>query len=293
MQIIDNVAATEAQFPHVVLTLGSFDGVHLGHQRVLDALVRAARDRSGAAAVLTMTPHPREFFSPGHAPNLLTCDRKKARLLEQAGVDVLFFLEFDAETAGLDRAAFVEAIILQRCHAEPLIVGHDFCFGRGARRDFEFLQQMARRRRVSSTVIREAILQGDLERAEAFLGRPHSVLGRVVPGRGVGVELGYPTANVEPRHSAVPAQGVYVAEALFGGQRHPAAVNIGIAPTVRQEDIVIEAHLIDFAGQVVGDEIEIAFHKRLRSERKFPTHEALSRQIAQDVADVRAYFSTR
>ena len=144
--------------------------------------------------------------------------------------------------------------------------------------------------RVSSTLVRERVLQGDLAAVESLLGRHYSLTGVVVKGRGIGVTLGFPTANVRPYHSAIPAQGVYVAEALVDGARRPAAVNIGIAPTIRQEDLTVEAHLIDFQGDLVGKDIEIFFLQRLRSEKKFRSREELQEQIARDIESTRAYF---
>ncbi|HOZ46720.1 MAG TPA: bifunctional riboflavin kinase/FAD synthetase [Candidatus Hydrogenedentes bacterium] len=308
MKIIENIRETEFAFPHTVLTIGSFDGVHRGHRRVLDDVVHLARERNGTAAVLTMRPHPREFFSPDHAPNLLTCDRKKTQLLKEAGVDAVLLLQFTAEVANLDRAAFVDHIIRRCCHAEAVVVGHDFRFGRDALGDFEFLQSLGQvydfvvhqvpplyvqGERVSSTLIREQVLQGDIEKAALLLGRKYSLVGRVVAGRGIGTELGFPTANIEPRHSAVPAQGVYAGEALVNGQRIPAAINVGIAPTIRQKDLVVEAFLLDFDQNLRDAEIEIVFHRRLRSEKKFPTHAALTEQIAHDVEAVRACLARR
>ena len=305
MKVIEDIRKTQFDFPHLVLTVGSFDGVHLGHRRVLDEVVRVAREHNGTAAVLTMRPHPREFFSPAHAPNLLTCDKAKARLLKAAGIDTVLTLEFTADVANLDPHEFVGQIIHRCCHAKTVIVGHDFRFGRNALGNYQFLEQVGPAHgfdvrqvpplilggeRVSSTLIRERVLQGDLERVETFLGRKYSVVGEVIPGHGVGAELGFPTANIEPRHNAVPAQGVYVAEAVVDDRRYPAAVNIGIAPTIRQTDIIVEAHLLDFHDDILGEEIEILFHKRLRTEKKFRSREQLANQIRRDVREVRGYF---
>ncbi|HEO70021.1 MAG TPA: bifunctional riboflavin kinase/FAD synthetase [Candidatus Hydrogenedentes bacterium] len=306
MQVIEDVARKSVDRPQVALTIGSFDGVHLGHRRLLAELIDIAKARQQRAAVLTMRPHPREIFAPTHAPNLLTCERKKRQLLEEAGVDALLFLEFTKDTADLEPAAFAETIIRDRCNAKTVVVGHDFRFGRAARGDYAFLKDAGHAlgfsvhrvpplfiegERVSSTLIRERILQGDIGGAETFLGRKYSLTGHVIPGHGIGRKLGFPTANIAPRHSAVPAQGVYVAEAVLEAQTLPAAVNIGIAPTIRQKDIVIEAHVLDFTSNLLGSEIEIRFHKRLRSEQKFSTHEALCEQIRRDVAAVRQYFA--
>lgn len=284
------------------ITVGSFDGIHRGHQRILDEVRRMAAALGGHSAVVTMRPHPRQFFAPDRAPNLLMTDAKKVEVLAAHGIDAVFFLPFDAQTAGLDRAHFVSDILVTKCRAQGIVVGHDFSFGKQAQGNFAYLQEVSSKygfearevpafhvdgQRVSSTLIRERVLLGDMEQAAELLGRPFSIQGEVVTGRGVGRTLGYPTANIRPHHSAVPAQGVYAAEALYHGRGYLAAVNIGIAPTVRQEDLTIEAFLLDFEGDLVGREIELVFHRRLRPEKKFPSYEALVEQIDRDVAAVR------
>lgn len=305
MRIIEDVRVCKEHFSDLVLTIGSFDGVHLGHRRVLEQLIDSARDLGGCAGVMTMNPHPRHFFSPDAAPNILTSDTKKQALLREAGVDVLFILPFNAVVAGMSPAHFVEEILVRRCRVRRLIVGHDFCFGKDAVGNYDFLLEMAPRHgfevlqtpqvviqgeRVSSTLIREYIVQGELEAVEPFLGRKYSIVGEVIPGRGMGVKLGFPTANIEPHHNAVPAHGVYAAEALLDNRRYLAAVNIGVAPTIRHEDVTIEAHLLDFQGSIVGQPVEIIFHKRLRPEKKFPSKDALIQAIADDIAEIRYFF---
>lgn len=262
---------------------------------------------NGRSAVLTIKPHPREFFSPDHAPSLLTHSPKKIELFEAFGIDAMIFLRFNAEVAALEPEGFVREIIVERCRAKVVIVGHDFRFGRNARGDFELLASLAPQlgfeveqvpallmdgERVSSTLIRERLLLGDLVKAEAFLGRPYSLVGKVVPGRHIGSTIGFPTANIKPHHSAIPAQGVYVCEAKLGDKKYPAAVNIGVAPTIRNEDLTIEAFLLDFSGNIEGEEIELIFRKRLRSEIKFPTVQDLVAQIQRDVEATREYFSS-
>ena len=305
MKVIEDVTKTEERFPYVVLTVGSFDGVHLGHQRVIEELVLRAQKAGGTAAVMTLRPHPREFFAPEHAPNLLTSDRKKLELIERMGVDVVFILPFTREVAHLEPRAYVESIIHQRCHAREMVVGHDFRFGKDAQGDYAFLQEMGRKlgfsvfqvppltvdgERISSTVIRERLFEGDLDEAERFLGRKYSIAGEVVAGRGIGATLGFPTANIQPHHTAIPAQGVYAAEVIIEGERYPAAVNIGIAPTIRHEDTVIEAFVIGFEGNIRGREIEVIFHNRLRPEKKFSSHEELIAAIRHDVEAIKAQF---
>lgn len=308
MDIVENVwEMTSGTFPTLVLTAGSFDGVHLGHRRVLSMVTGSAAEFGGTSALMTFRPHPREFFAPASAPNLLTPDVKKFELIEEAGVDVLFVLPFDARVASMGRREFVTEIIRDRCGAVRMVVGHDFHFGREALGDYHYLKRMGPQmgfdvvqapplyiegERVSSTAIRESVLQGDLDKARLFLGRPYSIVGEVIAGRGVGHELGFPTANIAPYHTAVPAQGVYAAEVKTGNQTLPAAVNIGIAPTVRQEVFLIEAHLIGFTGDLRGRRIEVVFHKRLRPERRFGSRAELSSAIAADIAAIKSYFES-
>lgn len=307
MKIIRDVRSTDEEFPNVVLTVGTFDGVHSGHRTILKNVVDMAKRVNGTPAVLTMHPHPREFFSSGHPPNLLTSLNKKIALLGETGIEVVYVLPFDRTTSDMPAEDFIRDILAKRCKAVAVIVGHDCRFGKGAKGNFEMLQAksseyqftvqevppvMVDAERVSSTLVRERVIQGDLEGIEALLGRKYSLSGVVETGRGRGVELGFPTANVKPDHNAVPAQGVYIAEALVNGERYQAAVNIGIAPTIRQEDLTVEAHLLGYEGDLVGREIEIVFHKRIRSEKKFPSIEALMAQIDADVAATRAYFAS-
>jgi len=303
--IVENVLDRTPDPAGVVLTIGSFDGVHLGHRALLERLMQEARACGLPAAVMTLRPHPRQFFNPQNAPNILTSDHQKARLLEEMGLDLLFFLPFDAAIAGMDRFEFLEQIVVGRCGTRKLVVGHDFRFGKGAEGTFEYLVQVAPAlgievsqieplfaggQCVSSTVIRERILEGEVEFIEDLLGRRYAIEGEVVRGRGIGNKLGFPTANVMPHNSAIPAHGVYAAEAVVDGQRWTAAVNIGIAPTIRQEEVVIEAHLLDFDGDLVGKTIEVVFCRHMRPEKKFASLEDLIAGIADDVANVRAYF---
>lgn len=308
MIIVDDVRAHDRPtFPHIVLTIGSFDGVHVGHRAILDRVRDEADAHGGTAAVLTLRPHPREYFTPHCAPNLLTAYDKKLELLAEAGVDVTFVLPFDAQTAALDRHVFLEDIIAQRCQARSLIVGHDFRFGRNASGDYDYLATTAPGlgltvdqvppllidgERVSSTLIRERILAGELDEAARLLGRPHSVRGEVQTGRGLGREFGFPTANVQPHHSAVPPHGVYAASLCHEGRAWPAAVNIGIAPTVPHAEPVIEVHILDYDGDLRNQIVEVVFYKRLRGEKKFPTLDALIAQIRSDVDSVRQYFAS-
>ncbi len=306
MILIRDIQTSRIDLPRVVLTIGSFDGVHCGHRFILNQVVQDASRKRGTPCVLTFDPHPREFFSPEHPPNLLTCNETKFSLLAQMGITVIALLPFNAETAAMSVEQFVKQIIVEQCRASEVIVGHDFRFGKNGEGNFESLKELSKQyafevkqvapilihgERVSSTVIRERVLQGDLDEAEVFLGRKFSIVGEVVRGKGIGRELGFPTANVKPYHNAIPPQGVYAAQVLLDTERFQAAVNIGIAPTLSNQEQTIEAFLLDFSQDIVGKTIEIIFHRRLRSEQKFPSREALITQITRDVESVRHFFS--
>ncbi|MFP4501001.1 MAG: bifunctional riboflavin kinase/FAD synthetase [Candidatus Hydrogenedentota bacterium] len=309
MRVIEDVRNCDAVFENLVLTIGSFDGVHCGHVAILDSVVERARAINGTPALMTLHPHPRQLFNPGGAPNILTPLPEKQALVAERGIEVFYILPFMPEVAALDPNAFLERIIVERCHTHTLIVGHDFAFGKGAKGDYEFLKDAApaygivvervpalyiQGERVGSTVIRERIIQGELDKVEVLLGRKYAIVGEVVRGRGIGGrKLGYPTANIKPHNSAVPAHGVYVAEVLVDGARRQAAVNIGIAPTILQEDVTIEAFILDFDENIVGRDIQIIFHRRVRPEKKYDSLDELIRAIEQDVAAVRAYFAER
>lgn len=305
MITVENLLAGHPIPTGAVLTIGSFDGIHLGHRKLLDALIQTARAMGRAAAVLTMRPHPRELFSPEHPPNLLTPEKKKLALLEQAGVDIVYILPFTHEVATLPYGEFAAMILRDRVAAVHVVVGHDFRFGAAAAGDYETLMQLTPElgfsvtqvpplvvegECVSSTAIRERLLQGDLEKAAAFLGRDYSISGQVTAGRGIGVQLGFPTANIKPYHTAIPANGVYAAEVFVHDRRYPAAVNIGIAPTIAHDQDIIEAHILDFDANIRDEEIEITFRHRLRPEKKFHSTEELIDAIRQDVEAIRRYF---
>lgn len=307
MRVIDDIRVNEEDFGNLVLTIGSFDGIHRGHQAIIGRVADSARHLGGPAALMTLHPHPRQLFNPAAAPNLLTPLTKKQELVAAMGIDLFFVLPFLPEVASLTPRDFLEEIILGRCHANKLIVGHDFAFGKGAEGDYEYLRQAApeyglevervhavylQGERVSSTLVRERIIQGELDKVEELLGRKYSITGEVVRGRGIGgSQLGYPTANIKPHSNAVPAHGVYIAEVLIDGACHSSAVNIGIAPTILQEDVTIEAFILDFDQNIVGRAIEVVFHKRIRPEKKYDNLDDLIKAIDADVAHTRAYFA--
>lgn len=309
VEIAGAADAARADLGRVALTIGSFDGVHLGHRAILNRLARVARAHGAQSAVVTFDPHPREFFRPESAPPLLTTLEERAGLLAEAGIGVLARLRFDAETADTPAEEFVTRTLLRMGEVAGIVVGYDFRFGKarggdaallvrlGAAHGFEFVEVGAASAGgtvVKSTVIREAVASGNLERARALLGRPYFVSGAVVHGAGRGRDIGFSTANVglpSPR-KLLPPDGVYAVrvarEAAPGAAPSPGVANLGRRPTFGGGERVLEAHLLDGAGDLYGERIAVEFIARLRDERAFESQSALAAQIAEDVARARA-----
>jgi len=306
MRVVEDVREAGPASAGSILTVGIFDGLHLGHRRIIDTVVRRAKETGLDAALMTMRPHPRTVLEPGNAPRLLTPHPHKVRLLEQLGLDVLYVLPFDDATSALDREHVVRELFVERCGARELYVGHDFRFGHKAKGNYDYLRDVAADygfhvtrvdpvvydgERVSSTLVRRLVAEGDMERAHRYLERPYSIIGAVEPGRGIGRKLGYPTANVPFGDYAVPAPGIYAAKVRLAEHFYLAGVNVGYAPTIPHTQLTIEAYLLDFEGNLIGTEVEIAFHCRLRPEKRFETEQALSIAIGQDIEYIRDYFA--
>jgi riboflavin kinase/FMN adenylyltransferase len=292
------------------LTIGNFDGVHLGHQAMLAELKRAAGRLGLPACVLMFEPHPREFFAPDQAPTRLTSLREKLELLAGCGVDRVHICRFNYGFAQTTAEDFIERIIARGLGARWVLVGDDFRFGARRAGDLVMLKQAAPRlgfevtalasvmldgERVSSTALREALAAGDLERAGRLLGRTYSISGRVVSGDGLGHKLGFPTANVQMKHNRPPLTGIFAVRlhgAAPGTLR--GAASLGVRPTVKQQGApVLEVHAIDFDGDLYRRHVRVEFLHKLRDEEKYADLATLTRQIARDVENARSYFHRR
>ncbi len=308
MKIIKDIRKTKVKDKNIVLTIGSFDGVHLGHIEILKEVSSISRSCQGTPCVMVLRPHPRTYFSPDVPLNILTCEEKQEKLFQQNGIKITSILPFNHDTANLTPDEFITNVLLNFENLFAVVVGHDFRFGRNAEGDYELLKKYGKKygflvkqippliikgERVSSSLIRELILEGEMEKVEIFLGRKYSLLGKVIKGRGIGQQLGFPTANVLPFHSAIPPHGVYCAECILeDGQILQSAVNIGIAPTIRQKDFAIETHILNFKGQLLDQKIEIVFHKHIRPEKKFSSREELIQAIRNDIEQIKKYFES-
>jgi riboflavin kinase / FMN adenylyltransferase len=291
----------------LALTIGNFDGVHRGHQAMLDVLLDAAKRRSLVPAVMTFEPHPREFFAPDQAPTRLTSLREKLELLAARGVERTHICRFDYAFAQITAEEFIERILVSGLAVRWLLVGDDFRFGARRAGDGGTLKRAAARcgfevesmpsvildgERVSSTAVRTTLAAGNLERAGQLLGRPYSISGRVVRGDGVGHTLGFPTANVQMKHNRPPLAGIFAVELAGIGERPLRGVaSLGVRPTVHAQGApVLEVHVFDFDAVIYGRHVRVDFLHKFRDEEKYADLAALTRQIGLDVANARAWF---
>ncbi|MBI2294760.1 MAG: bifunctional riboflavin kinase/FAD synthetase [Betaproteobacteria bacterium] len=291
-------------------TIGNFDGVHLGHQAMLAELTRAAKRLGLPACVLTFEPHPREFFAPDKAPTRLTSLREKLELLAGFGVDRVHICRFNYAFAQITAENFIERILARGLGARWVLVGDDFRFGARRAGDLAVLKQAAPRfalevvalpsvtlegERVSSTAVRSALAAGDLDRAGRLLGRAYSISGRVMRGDGLGRKLGFPTANVQMKHNRPPLTGIFAVEVAGIAERPLRGVaSLGVRPTVKLGGApVLEAHLFDFDGELYRRHVRVEFLHRFREEEKYADLATLTRRIALDVENAKAYFHHR
>lgn len=290
----------------LVLAIGNFDGVHLGHAALLRQLRVAASRLALAPSVLTFEPHPREFFAPQSAPARLTTLREKIERLADAGVEQVMVCPFNARFAGLTAEAFIDEVLVRALQVRHVIVGDDFRFGQGRRGDFAMLQAagknagftveamdsvMVAGERVSSSGVREALAQGNMHHAALLLGRSFAFDGRVSHGDKIGRQLGFATANIRIRHNPLPMRGVFAVEVDGLGEKPlPGVANLGTRPTVGGTRPLLEVHLFDFNRDIYGAHISVRFLEKLRSEQRFPNFDALKAQIAADAAAARAFF---
>lgn len=305
MRIVRGSRTLEKPLDRAVLTVGNFDGLHVGHQRIVQTVTGRARALDGQAAVYTFEPHPRKVLQPGRAPRLLTTLEQKLELLEAAGVDVTIVEPFDREFARLPAERFVREILYERIDPLEVYVGYDFRYGRDREGSMRTLTELGPHlgfsvtivpevklgsRDVNSTRIRELLEQGNVREAALLLGRPYTMRGRVVVGDRRGRTLGFPTMNLDPDNEVLPRSGVYAGHVRFldagepaAGARFAAVTNVGRRPTFgASERVLTEAHLLDFSGDAYGRSIEVTFEHQLRDERRFPDVESLRAQIAAD-----------
>ena len=308
MEVITDLAACPADERGAVVTIGAYDGVHLGHRALIGRVLATAGELGAAAAVVTFDRHPAAVVRPASAPKLLTDLDQKLELLAATGLDRAVVLRFDEERSQESAEEFVEDVLVGCLRARAVVVGHDFHFGHRRRGNVPLLQEMGAElgfdvlgislvadqpgeEPVSSTRIRQLLVAGEVEAAARLLGRPHEVRGRVERGDARGRGLGFPTANVAvPTEILLPAEGIYAGwYERPGGQAHPAAISVGRRPTFYDEATaaVLEAHLLDFEGDLYEERAKVRFVRRLRDEERFDSVDGLTAQMARDVEAAR------
>ena len=289
------------------LAMGVFDGLHLGHQAVIEAAVKGAEISGGMPGVLTFEPHPIQVLSPENSPRrIFSSVEQKERLLAALGVKVLLVLRFDEDMARQTAATFAQNL-LSVPGLRQVVAGEDWKFGKGREGTMTFLRSCSsgynveveeiaavtcRGERISSTRLRRALREGHLNSVREMLGRSYSMLGSVVAGEQVGRQLGAPTANILVGEEQLPPDGVYAVLVRIGGEsrEREAVANLGIRPTVGGTQRLLEVHLLDFEGNLYGEKLEITFGRMIRGEKRFQGHAELQKQIQQDLKEVRRLF---
>jgi riboflavin kinase/FMN adenylyltransferase len=294
--------------PHAV-TIGNFDGLHLGHKAMLARLQDVAQARGLPSCVLSFEPHPREFFTPEQAPARLSSLREKAECLQRMGIDRLHVFRFDRAFSALSAEAFIEQVLGTTLQARYVLVGDDFRYGAKRAGDFALLERLGHTlgfdaeflptvevagERASSTAVRQALATGELEHAARLLGRPYSISGRVVHGDKLGRDIGFPTANIQLKHNRPPLLGIFAVEVYgLNGEPLPGAASLGKRPTVKNPDAVpvLEVHLFDFNAEIYGRRVRVDFLHKLRDEKKYPDLDSLVAQIRRDVDNAKQFLA--
>nr|WP_320116448.1 bifunctional riboflavin kinase/FAD synthetase [uncultured Desulfuromonas sp.] len=298
MKVIRDLSEIDHPFEHAVVTLGNFDGVHLGHREIFRSVLQSARKEGGTSIVCTFEPHPLKLLAPDRAPRLINTPQERERLIAASCVDVLLILPFTRELAALAPEQFVNRILLERIGLKHLVVGYDYAFGKGRSGSIEFLREQGQRKGfvvdvfgpvqkqgqvISSTRVRQHVLSGDVEGVVALLGRHFNFEGRVVHGDGRGHNLGFATANLATEKELIPASGVYACIAVVNDREYKSVVSIGCKTTFGDYPLTIEAHLFDFDQDVYDQTMRLYFVKKLRDQKTFSDKNALIRAIEHDV----------
>jgi riboflavin kinase/FMN adenylyltransferase len=289
-----------------VLTVGNFDGLHRGHQKILRGVLGRARAVNALAAAVTFDPHPLKVLRPDEAPPMIFTLAQRLAGIEEAGLDAALVLRFDHQLAQLSPEDFVRGILVEQLGMRAILVGDNFRFGHRQAGDVRRLQELGRENRfdveivapvvvrgevVSSSEIRRAVQQGDVHTAGRLLGRPFVLTGQIQRGSGRGSKVVFPTLNLAPEQELLPGRGVYATETIVQGRRYRSATNVGVRPTFDGGGLTIESHLLDFHAKLTEGTMVVRFWKRLREERKFGSGGELREQIERDIERARSFFA--
>jgi riboflavin kinase / FMN adenylyltransferase len=302
MVIIDRIEKIAAPYPNAVITIGNFDGVHRGHRTLFQKVIEKAKEIGGRSVVMTFEPHPIRVLKKNGQPPLITLYEQKMELIEKSGIDVLICIHFTPEFASLTAREFVEDLLLERIGMKAIVVGEDYTFGKNRDGDISLLRSFGKQMqfeviavdkiqisgelpgRISSTKIRELVIEGKVDEAQKLLGRHYQIRGVVVSGRDRGGKLiGYPTANVNLLDELCPKTGIYAVRVECGGKIHNGVANIGYSPTFGDHAFTVEVHILNFSQDIYNKNIRVNFIKRIRDEIKFENISELSTEIGRDV----------
>jgi len=308
MDIIIGIENIHRKFRNPVLTLGNFDGVHLGHQKIFNAVKEEARKIDGEAIVFTFDPHPLQVLDPQRCPPFITPFKKKLMLVEMLGIDVIIVATFDLGIANITPEAFVKQILVDKIGPKKILVGYNYYFGKDRKGNVEMLIQLGKKfgfevkvigalkvndTPVSSSKIRELIQGGQMGQAAQLLGRNYRLMGKVIWGSGRGKDLGFPTANLEILNGLYPKTGVYAVEVIIGDRTYPGVSDVGYNPTFGKNPLSVEVHILDFTQDIYGEEIQLVFFERIRDEEVFEEPDSLARQMKKDVDVARKILRRR
>jgi riboflavin kinase / FMN adenylyltransferase len=299
MEIIKDIYSLKKSYPNTVLTIGNYDGVHLGHQKILSMVGKKAEEIGGTSVVMTFDPHPVKVIAPEKNVKLLTTPEEKARIIAKMGIDVLLFITFTKEFSQIAPDEFISEILVKKLNIKEVIVGANYSFGKSKRGNIELLRKrgkefgfhatavqdvMLHGNIVSSSSIRSLLLKGAVQDVITYLGRAYSILGNVIKGKGRGKSiLNIPTANITSPVEIAPKEGVYAVRVGYKGSIYDGVANIGKNPTFGNAEVSYEVHLFGFSGDLTGESLRIYFIDRIRNERTFPDVATLEKQIREDM----------
>jgi riboflavin kinase/FMN adenylyltransferase len=306
MKVFEHLDQINEPFKRAVITIGNFDGVHIGHQALFHEVIEKAAAIDGTSVAMTFEPHPIRVLKQNNYPPLITLYEQKAELIERTGIDVLICVPFTLAFAALSADQFIKDLLVQKIGIKAIVVGEDYSFGKNREGNIELLRSYApqygfevivagwvrsaraMKDRISSTRIRELITDGLMEQAEKMLGRSYQIRGRVVTGRDRGGKLlGIPTANINLNDELCPKTGIYAVMVEFNGQQYKGVANIGYSPTFDDHEFTVEVHILDFSANIYGKKIRVNFIKRIRDEIKFSSISELVNQIRLDIVAAR------
>ncbi len=306
MTLVCTLDSLPEDISNPVVTIGNFDGVHKGHQSIFIKLKERAQDLKGSSIVITFEPHPIKVMSPEKLKPLITVLEQKKELVISQGIDILLLIKFTLDFSGISARDFVKDILVDKIGIREIVVGYDYAFGHNREGDIQLLREMGKefdftvqqvepvyagKTLVSSTSIRNLILEGKISEANRLLGRNYQLMGEVVEGRKRGKPLlGYSTANLYLPEGLIPREGVYIVTVELEGKLYQGLTNIGYNPTFKNKTLSIETHILDFSANIVRRNIKVNFLSRLRDEISFATAEELSRQIRRDIEQARKFF---